>query len=167
MLSERLSLDFRAWGAGSAHVVDAVSSQIAKLAQTAGVDELKPTSSKHAMARINANQGQKVGGAPDCTLQAAVANIKAMVDRTVQGQVTGDQLQESQIKVASLQHRLQEQDHRLQEQDHRLQEQDHRLREQELEKQLQEKQLQGQVEQLLRRLQEQEQKQLEQMASST
>ena len=146
MLSERLSLDFRAWGAGSAHVVDAVSSQIAKLAQTAGVDELKPTSSKHAMARINANQGQKVGGAPDCTLQAAVANIKAMVDRTVQGQVTGDQLQESQIKVASLQHRLQEQ---------------------ELEKQLQEKQLQGQVEQLLRRLQEQEQKQLEQMASST
>ena len=146
MLSERLSLDFRAWGAGSAHVVDAVSSQIAKLAQTAGVDELKPTSSKHAMARINANQGQKVGGAPDFTLQAAVANIKAMVDRTVQGQVTGDQLQESQIKVASLQHRLQEQ---------------------ELEKQLQEKQLQGQVEQLLRRLQEQEQKQLEQMASST
>ena len=132
-LSERLSLDFRAWGAGSAHVVDAVSSQIAKLAQTAGVDELKPTSSKHAMARINANQGQKVGGAPDCTLQAAVANIKAMVDRTVQGQVTGDQLQESQIKVASLQHRLQ------------LQEQDHRLREQELERQ---------VESLLRRLQE-------------
>ena len=94
--------NFAAWSAGSPVVVDSVSAQVAALAKQVDAKLAAPDaiSSKAAIGAINIMQGQKIGGAPDNTLESAVIKIRQILSRTAQGQAADEQLHEKEIALA-------------------------------------------------------------------
>jgi hypothetical protein len=100
--------EFKAWGGGSDVEVKADQRCVEKALEKAlgaPAGSLATLSSSETVATVNQNQGQKVGGKPDFSLETAASKIRNMMQALDKGQAAADELRESRIRIAGLKQR--------------------------------------------------------------